>query len=402
MRQPLLAVYEDLHWADPSTLELLGVLLEQTPTVPILTVLTFRPVFVPPWPNRSHLTPMSLNRLERPHVEALMTHLAGGKALPAEVIAHIVAKTDGVPLFVEELTKMLLESDLLQEDTQHYVLTGPLSAVTIPATLQDSLMARLDRLGAARDVAQLGAVVGREFAYDMLQALAPLDEATLQARLAQLVEAELLYQRGRPPQARYVFKHALIQDAAYASLLKSTRQQVHQQVVQVLETQFPARVETQQVFRIGQDLGAGCRLYAAMTLWCLGYPAQSLAQLHDVLALAHTLVHPLTLAWAQAMGSMLYHLRRDVSAVYEHAEAAVVLSTEQGIPLRGAMGTSTQGWALAMQGRGEEGIALIRKGVAAWRATGAGLTISWFCILLTEGFDTADLQEAKALLNELT
>lgn len=402
MRQPLLAVYEDLHWADPSTLELLGVLLEQTPTVPILTVLTFRPVFVPPWPNRSHLTPMSLNRLERPHVEALMTHLAGGKALPAEVIAHIVAKTDGVPLFVEELTKMLLESDLLQEDTQHYVLTGPLSAVTIPATLQDSLMARLDRLGAARDVAQLGAVVGREFAYDMLQALAPLDEATLQARLVQLVEAELLYQRGRPPQARYVFKHALIQDAAYASLLKSTRQQVHQQVVQVLETQFPARVETQQVFRIGQDLGAGCRLYAAMTLWCLGYPAQSLAQLHDVLALAHTLVHPLTLAWAQAMGSMLYHLRRDVSAVYEHAEAAVVLSTEQGIPLRGAMGTSTQGWALAMQGRGEEGIALIRKGVAAWRATGAGLTISWFCILLTEGFDTADLQEAKALLNELT
>lgn len=139
-----------------------------------------------------------------------------------------------------------------------------------------------------------------------------------------------------------------------------------------------------------------------MTLWCLGYPAQFLAQLHDALALAHTLVHPLTLAWAQAMGSMLYHLRRDVSAVYEHAEAAVVLSTEQGIPLRGAMGTSTQGWALAMQGRGEEGIALIRKGVAAWRATGAGLTISWFCILLTEGFDTADLQEAKALLNELT
>ncbi len=227
MRQPLLAVYEDLHWADPSTLELLGVLLEQAPTVPILTVLTFRPVFVPPWPSRSHLTPMTLNRLERPHVEALMTHLAGGKVLPAEVIVHIVAKTDGVPLFVEELTKMLLESDLLQEDTQHYVLTGPLSAVTIPATLQDSLMARLDRLGAARDVAQLGAVVGREFAYDVLQALVSLDETTLQARLAPLVEAELLYQRGRPPQARYVFKHALIQDAAYASLLKSTRQQVH-------------------------------------------------------------------------------------------------------------------------------------------------------------------------------
>jgi class 3 adenylate cyclase len=180
-RRPVLVVYEDLHWADPSTLELLGALLEQAPTVPMLTVLTFRPVFVPPWPSRSHLTPITLYRLERPQVEALITHLAGGKALPAEVMAHMVAKTDGVPLFVEELTKMLLESDLLREDTEHYVLTGPLTAVTIPATLQDSLMARLDRLGAARGVAQLGAVVGREFAYDVLQAIAPLGEATLQA-----------------------------------------------------------------------------------------------------------------------------------------------------------------------------------------------------------------------------
>ncbi len=257
-RQPVLAVYEDLHWADPSTLELLGALLEQAPTVPMLTVLTFRPVFVPPWPSRSHLTPITLNRLERPQVEALITHLAGGKALPAEVVAHIVAKTDGVPLFVEELTKMLLESDLLQEDTQHYVLTGPLTAVTIPATLQDSLMARLDRLGAAKDVAQLGAVVGREFAYDVLQALAPLDEATLQARLAQLVEAELLYQRGRPPRARYVFKHALIQDAAYASLLKSTRQQVHQQIAQVFEARFPALVETQPELVAQHYTAAGC------------------------------------------------------------------------------------------------------------------------------------------------
>ena len=257
-RQPVLAVYEDLHWADPSTLELLGALLEQAPTVPMLTVLTFRPVFVPPWPSRSHLTPITLNRLERPQVEALITHLAGGKALPAEVVAHIVAKTDGVPLFVEELTKMLLESDLLREDTQHYALTGPLTAVTIPATLQDSLMARLDRLGAARDVAQLGAVVGREFAYDVLQALAPLDETTLQARLAQLVEAELLYQRGRPPRARYVFKHALIQDAAYASLLKSTRQQVHQQIAQVFEARFPALVETQPELVAQHYTAAGC------------------------------------------------------------------------------------------------------------------------------------------------
>ena len=273
-RQPVLAVYEDLHWADPSTLEMLGALLEQVPTVPMLTVLTFRPVFVPPWPSRAHLAPITLNRLERPQVEALMTHLAGGKALPTEVMAHIVAKTDGVPLFVEELTKMLLESDLLQEDTQHYMLTGPLTAVTIPATLQDSLMARLDRLGAARDVAQLGAVVGREFTYDVLQVLAPLDDATLQAHLARLVEAELLYQRGRPPQARYIFKHALIQDAAYASLLKSTRQQVHQQIAQVFETQFSALVETQPELVAQHYTVAGCTEQAARLLAAGGTTSQ--------------------------------------------------------------------------------------------------------------------------------
>ena len=244
-RRPVLAVYEDVHWADPSTLELLGLLVEQAPTAPMLHVLTFRPDFVPPWPARSHLTPLTLNRLDRPQVEALIRHLAGGKALPAEVVQHIVARTDGVPLFVEELTKMLLESGLLREEGDHYVLTGPLASVAIPATLHDSLMARLDRLAAAKAVAQLGAVLGREFAYALLQALAPLDEATLQARLGQLVAAELLYQRGRPPRATYLFKHALIQEAAYASLLKSTRQQVHQQVAQVLEAQFPEMVETQ-------------------------------------------------------------------------------------------------------------------------------------------------------------
>ena len=136
----------------------------------------------------------------------MIAHLAGGKALPEEVVEHIVAKTDGVPLFVEELTKMVLESGLLQEEAEHYRLTGSLSTVTIPATLQDSLMARLDRLPQAREIAQLGAVLGREFAYELLQAVASLDEATLQAGLAQLVAAELLYQRGRPPRARYLFK----------------------------------------------------------------------------------------------------------------------------------------------------------------------------------------------------
>ena len=204
-RQPVLAVWEDLHWADPTTLELLGLLVEQTPTTTMLHVLTFRPEFAPPWPTRSHLTPITLTRLERLQVEALIAHLAGGKALPAEVVAHIVAKTDGVPLYVEELTKMLLASDLLRADAAHYVLTGPLSTMAIPETLQDSLMARLDQLPTAKEVAQLGAVLGREFPYDMLQAVSSQDEATVQDGLARLVAAELLYQRGRPPRARYTF-----------------------------------------------------------------------------------------------------------------------------------------------------------------------------------------------------
>jgi class 3 adenylate cyclase len=167
-RRPVLAVWEDLHWADPTTIEILGLFINQAPTVPMLHVLTFRPEFVPPWPQRSHMTPLTLNRLERSQVEALIAHLAGGKGLPVEVVQHIVAKTDGVPLFVEELTKMLLESDLLCQEADRYVLTGSLSAITIPATLRDSLMARLDRLPTVREVAQLAAVLGREFAYEVL------------------------------------------------------------------------------------------------------------------------------------------------------------------------------------------------------------------------------------------
>jgi class 3 adenylate cyclase/tetratricopeptide (TPR) repeat protein len=256
--QPLLMLWEDLHWADPSSLELLDLLVEQVPTVHMLTVLTYRPEFQPSWPQRSHLTPITLNRLERPQVEALIAHVAGNKALPAAVIAHIVDKTDGVPLFVEELTKMLLESAFLHEEADHYTLTGPLSAVAIPATLQDSLMARLDQLPSAKEMAQLGAVLGREFPYELLAAIAPRDEASLQAGLAQLVQAELLYQRGRPPRATYVFKHALIQDAAYASLLKSTRQHVHRHIAEILEARFPTLVEMRPELVAQHYTTAGC------------------------------------------------------------------------------------------------------------------------------------------------
>jgi predicted ATPase len=243
-RQPLLAVWEDVHWADASTLDLLGQLIEQAPTAPLLIVLTFRPEFVPPWPARSHVRPVTLNRLERPQIEVLATRLADGKALPAAVVQHIVQKTDGVPLFVEEMTKAVLGSGVMRVEGDHHTLTGPLSEVSIPASLHESLMARLDRLPTVREVAQLGAVLGREFAYQMLRAIAGIDEPRLRDGLGRLVEAEMLYQRGRPPRSRYIFKHALIQDAAYQSLLRRTRQHYHLQVAEMLEGRFAETVET--------------------------------------------------------------------------------------------------------------------------------------------------------------
>jgi predicted ATPase len=207
--------------------------------------MTARPEFRPPWTPRSYLTHFTLGCLPRPQVETMVRQLTDGKSLPAAVLVQVVAKTDGVPLFVEELVKMLLESGLVREEANHYGLTGPLPPLAIPATLRDSLMARLDRLTTGRTVAQLGAVLGREFAYELIRAIAQMDEATLQRGLAQLVDAELLYQRGHPPHARYIFKHALIQETAYQSLLKSTRQRSHLRSAQVLEAQFPEIVETQ-------------------------------------------------------------------------------------------------------------------------------------------------------------
>jgi TOMM system kinase/cyclase fusion protein len=244
-QQPVLFVMEDLHWVDPSTLEFLTLLVDQGPTARILALFTGRPDFRPPWSGRAHLTQVTLNRLPRRQAVEMTRRVAHGKALPPAVVEQVVAKTDGVPLFVEELTKVVLEAGLLQERDDRYALTGPLPPLAIPATLHDSLMARLDRLATVKSLAQLGATLGREFSYALLQAVSPWDEGILQRGLHQLVEAEFLYQRGLPPQATYLFKHALIQDAAYQSLLKSTRQQYHQRIAQVLAARFPETVETQ-------------------------------------------------------------------------------------------------------------------------------------------------------------
>jgi len=243
--QPVLFIIEDLHWVDPSTTELLTLLIDDVATARILILLTNRPEFRPPWGFRAHVTPVTLGRIPRAHVEAMVAHVAANKALPAEVQRQLVIKTDGVPLFVEELTKMVLESGLLREEEDRYELTDPLPSLAIPATLRDSLEARLERLAGAKEVAQLGAIFGREFSYELLQAISPLDEPTLQKGLSQLVEADLLYRRGVPPQVVYTFKHALIQETAYESLLKRTRQEYHRRIAQILVERFPETAETQ-------------------------------------------------------------------------------------------------------------------------------------------------------------
>jgi class 3 adenylate cyclase/predicted ATPase len=564
-QQPVLFFMEDLHWVDPSTLELLSLLIDQGPTARILALFTFRPDFSPPWTGRAHLTQVTVHRLPRRQAVEVIRRVAHGKALPPEVVEQIVAKTDGVPLFVEELTKMVLESDLLQERDKGYTLTGSLHPLAIPATLHDSLMARLDRLAAVKALAQLGATLGREFSYALLRAVAPWEEEIVRQGLHQLVAAEFLYQRGVPPQATYTFKHALIQDVAYQSLLRSTRQQYHQRIAQALEAQFPETIATQPelvaqhytaagcaeqavvywqragqqasersayleaishlttgiellqtlpetpertqyaltlyialgaalqvtqgpaapevehaytraralcqqigetpelapvlyglwrfyvvrsqlhtarefgetllrlaqrahdpalaviahyalgftwfclgafpaarqhleegithytpdqrhtpAFRIGFDPGVACRIYVARALWVLGYPAQALVSLHDALALARELAHPFSLAFARCWAAMVLQFCRAVPAMHEQTEAAVTLATEQGFLFYVAVGMSLRGWALTMQGQGMEGMAQIRQGIAAVRATQTALFVPYFSALLAD------------------
>lgn len=234
-RQPVILAIEDLHWVDPSTLEFLKLAAERVAAVRLFVVLSFRPGFAPPFDGEGVIR-VSLRPLGKGQAERLARCVAGGKALPEEILRQLVEKTDGVPLFVEELTKTVLESGLLYEGDESWELAGPLPSLAIPATLQGSLMARLDRLPGAKIVAQLGAVLGRDFSFARIQALSGLEEEPLLGELSRLVDAEILYQQGTPPRSRYIFKHALIQEVAYDALLKSSRQEYHRQVARILES----------------------------------------------------------------------------------------------------------------------------------------------------------------------
>src|SRR6202040_397885 len=247
------------HGADPTSRELFDLIVERVPSLPLLAIVTFRSEFVPPWVGRSEVTLISLNRLPRRPRAEMIPHLTGGKVLPQEIADQITDRTDGVPLFIEELTKAVVESGLLVESGGRYVVTGPIAPLAIPTSLHASLLARLDRLAPTRDVAQIAAALGRQFSHELISAVAAMPREQLDDALAQLVRAELIFRRGTPPDAEYTFKHALVQDAAYGTLLRSRRQQIHARIAATLEDQFPEIVAAQSALLAQHCAEAGLR-----------------------------------------------------------------------------------------------------------------------------------------------
>jgi class 3 adenylate cyclase/predicted ATPase len=574
--RPALLILEDAQWIDPTSLELVERLVERVRILPALLIVTFRPGFQPPWARRAHATALTLGRLGR-RLGAVMAERVAGKALPDEVLDQIAVKTDGMPLFIEELTKAVLEAGILREERDRYILAAPLPPLAIPASLQDSLMARLGRAGSAKRVAQVGAAIGREFRYELLKALTPCPEARLQKALDRLVEAELIFRRGTPPAASYTFKHALVRDAAYASLLRSTRRELHARIAEEMEAWIakdrepepellahhlseaglaeravvywhkagqraveqcanveaiahfkkglgllqslpdsPPRIrraiellaamgvaimttkgfaapeagqayakaralcerigEDRQLFSalqglwyfhtvrgelpvgrdlgeqylaraqqsgdpalllvahhlmggvlcwlgelgraeqhyeqgvllsdmrqdrcrtplFGADLGVLCRTGGCHTLWLLGHPDQALGRSREGLARARSRAYPFILALALDYAATLHQFRQEVAATRRLATTAGTLCREQGFAYYLAWATALEGWALAKQGQCEEGVALLRAGLAAMEATGAGLRRPYYLALLADALGGAG-QPAEAL-----
>ncbi len=565
-RQPVVFVLEDLHWADSSTLEFLSQFLAECQHDRVLAVLTFRPEFQPPWPALPHQTTLALTRLTRRQVADLIRNKVGSNP-PDVMIEQVYDRAGGVPLFVEEFTKMVQEAVVRQKGTEG--APGPaLLGHEIPSTLQDLVMARLDRMENGRELAQLAAVLGREFSHEVLSAVAAVDEPILQAELAELAQAEILYPKGRPPRCTYIFKHALLEDALYNSLIKARRQQFHQRIGDVLESQFPQTAETQpellghhfteagspekaigywlqagqrsrersalseaighltrgralletlaesrerdvlelqfltalgpvyiaargyaapevgpvltrarelcrkigdQQLQFGILLGlwewhivrgdlrvcvdqaadgmalaasaddpgmwmealfmpgvtmfyrgefAGARdcfekalsayddqertkfwtaytghnasvthrCYLALALWHLGYPDQALQLAREMQDLARTLKHAFTLGHAIDFAAVLYHNCRLGAEAQAAGAEELALGAEQGFPLWHALGMLHQGAGLYLQDRRDEALPLLLKGVAAFRATGAGIRVPRYLGLLAEAY----------------
>jgi len=581
-QQPVVTVWEDAHWLDPTSRELLDLTVEHVRHLPVLLIVTFRRAFQPPWAGQPQVSMLALNRLDRRDRTVLIEQVAGSKPLPDEVVSQIADRTDGVPLFVEELTKGVLESGLLREESVRYVLDRPLPPLAIPMTLHASLLARLDRLGSARPVAQIGAAIGRQFSYPVVHAVSRLPEDELLAALAQIVASELVFQRGTPPEAVYSFKHALVQDAAHTSLLRSVRQQLHAQIADALETHFPELLDTQPelfaqhyaeaglveksvtywgkaghrsvarsamaeaaaqfhrgldqlallpddaarqrqelelwsaqgavlqavkgyaapetghaysrarqlwerlgspsefrqvpfgqsryhqfrgeldlALRLDQDLlrlsrqredSAGLVLghissgrnlthagrfatsrshleevlalydrnshhplvrqtgthpqivalaHLGIVLFCLGFPDQALAWSSVAAANARAQAHPPSLASNLAIGTRLLVLVGNNALVDERADELIAVTTEQGFPQWRAQGMIYHGWVKVRNGDVTEGMALLRSGLAAHRATGAELWMPHFLALLAEACEIAgEIEEGLTLLDD--
>jgi class 3 adenylate cyclase/predicted ATPase len=574
---PVVVVFEDAHWMDPTSRELLDLAVERVRSLPVLLVITFRPEFQPPWVGQPQVTMLALNRLDRRDRTALVEQIAGSKPLPIEVVSQIADRTDGVPLFVEELTKSVLESGVLREESDRYVLDSTLPPLAIPMTLHDSLMARLDRLASVRLVAQIGAAIGREFSYALLRTVSRLPEDELDAALERLVASQLVFQRGTAPEAVYIFKHALVQGAAYASMLRGSRQQLHSQIASALELMDSqpellaqhyaeaglieksvacwglagqksaarsAMAEAAAQFQKGLDqlkllpetperqrqelefwssLGAALRFvkgqatpemghafararelweqlgspseyfhipygqsrhhafrgefdlaqrldegllrlsrqrndaaglvlghdcfgrdrllagnfksarshfeevlslydptshaslvkqtgshphvisagHLAITLFCLGFPDQALAQSKAAVAEAQGLAHPPTLTVILSAECRLLSLAGEYTALDERASQLIAVATEQGFPLFRMLGTIYLGSVKAKTGDLPTGISLLRSGSSAYVATGAKTRISYHMALLASACEMAgQVEEALSLLDD--
>jgi class 3 adenylate cyclase/predicted ATPase len=264
-QNPVLMIFEDAHWTDPTSLEAFGRTVDQIKTLPVLFIVTFRPEFNAPWAGRSHVTSLALNRLGEREAAAIIARLVGNKELPADVMAEIVERTDGIPLFVEEMTKAVLEAEG-EGDARRTAGAVPSPALAVPASLHASLMARLDRLGPAKEVAQIGAAIGREFSHALLAAVVRKPEAELGAALNRLIASSLLFRQGVPPQATYLFKHALVQDAAYGTSLREPRRALHARIADAIETHFLDIAENQPELLARHCTEAGLTEKAA-TLW---------------------------------------------------------------------------------------------------------------------------------------
>jgi class 3 adenylate cyclase/predicted ATPase len=565
----VLMVFEDAHWVDPSSRELLDLTVDRVARRPVLLVVTFRPEFQHSWSGRPHVTFMALNRLGERDATALVRELAGNAPLGSEIVAEIAARTDGVPLFVEELTRAVLERTDQDHRIAAVLAASPQPSLAIPATLHASLIARLDRLGpVAKEVAQIGAVIGREFAYELIEPVAQRPQPDLEAALDRLTDAGLLFCRGTPPRSSYLFKHALVQDAAYAMLLRARRQQLHATIATTLEREFSEivaaqpellahhyteaglrqqaidnwlrageraneasanpeaiahltrglkiledlpessqRDEKELAFRValltplfaarfgssegeraarramelsrkvgGADqrplvralfglsltcsargeirtgrevakqllvvaerlqepeslayaynvmgntlfwlaelgtarmhLEKGIALYRpewnrslasrfgfncastshfflGRVLWHLGYPDQALASAEQAVAIAEAVSHPVSRASALSWAAALHQLRGEVGRVREVAETDFALTTEEFIPFFRAHAVMLRGWALVEEGQGEQGIAQLHEGYAAYRAIGAQIECSHWLALLAQAY----------------